>query len=162
MDMNEGKIKFTEDAIQELKEELKERKTKGREDIRTAIGVAKSFGDLSENSEYEAARHEQDANEARIREIEEILSHAVVVDDSSIDTSLVSIGTKVTIWDLDNDKEEIQYSIVSKNDVNPLEHKISEESPIGNAICGRHELDNVTVETPAGTRHFQIRRIERS
>lgn len=162
MDMNQNKIKFTEDAIAELKEELKDRKTKVREDIRAAIGVAKSFGDLSENSEYEAARHEQEANEARIREIEEILSHAVIVDNSSIDTSLVSIGTKVTLWDLDNDKEEIQYSIVSKNDVDPLEHKISEESPIGNAICGKHELDTVSVETPSGVLHFQIRKIERS
>lgn len=162
MDVNEGKIKFTEDAINELKEELKERKTKVREDIRNAIGVAKSFGDLSENSEYEAARHEQDANEARIREIEEIISHAVVIDDNLIDTSLVSLGTRVTLWDLDSENEEIEYSIVSKNDVNPMEHKISEESPIGNAICGRHEFDKVSVETPSGVRHFQIRKIERS
>ncbi len=153
------KSKYTQAAFKEMQDELIMRKTIKRQEILDAIKVAKGFGDLSENAEYESARNEQSQNESRISELEELIRNADVVDETSIDTSLVGIGTTVTVLDQD-ENEEYQYIIVSKNDVDPVEHKISEESPIGKSLCGHKEGDKVEVEVPKGIIRFKILKIE--
>ena len=160
MNVNETKkVKYTQSSFDELQAELNERKTTRRAEIVQAIKEAKGFGDLSENAEYDAARNEQAANENRIKELEELIRNAEIIDESAIDTSLVGIGTTVTVYDMDYD-EELVYTIVSKNDVDPENQKISEESPLGKSLVGHHENEEVSFEVPKGERHVKILKIE--
>ena len=159
--MADNKQLYTPEGFKELTDELNYLKTVKREEIKEAIAVAKSFGDLSENSEYDEARTEQAKTEARITELQFLVENAVVVDESKVDTSIISLGSTVVLYDV-QDEEEINYSIVGSNETNPLEGKISDQSPIGKALMGKKEGDSVSIETPAGTLKFNVLKVARA
>lgn len=151
---------YTKEGFEALQAELKERQTVKREEIKEAIALARSFGDLAENSEYDAARNEQAQNEARIVELQILIDNALIIDETKIDSSVVSIGSTVLVYDKDLD-EEIEYSIVGSNEVDPLCGKISDQSPIGHALMGRSEGAEVTVEVPLGTVTMKVLKVTR-
>ena len=151
---------YTPEGYKALTDELDYLKTVKREEIKEAIAVAKGFGDLSENAEYDEARNDQATTEARIKELEELVANAVVVDETQLDTSVVSLGSVVTVYDVEED-EEIKYSIVGSNEASPIDHKISDQSPIGKALMGAHAGDTVVVEVPYGTVHLEVKEVAR-
>ena len=138
--------KYTREGIEKLKEEYELRTKVERERILNAIAEARSFGDLSENAEYDAARNDQAKNETRILELEELIQHAVVVDDAAVDNRVVGLGSYVKV---EKNGEEVQYKIVGSNEADPFENKISDMSPVGRALIGAKVGDTVKVETPA-------------
>ncbi len=146
---------YTPEGYKELTDELDYRKSVKREEIKEAIATARSFGDLSENSEYDEARNQQAENEAKIKELEALIENAVIVDESKIDTKVVSLGSTVVVLDVEED-EEIKYSIVGSNETNPLEGKISDRSPVGSALMGARAGQTVSVTTPAGVYELKI------
>ena len=159
--MAKGKqMLYTQQGYQELVDELYRRTHEEREKIKNDIAVARSFGDLSENAEYDEARNDQAKTEARIKELEELVANAVIVDETKIDNSIVSLGSVVIVYDVEED-EEIKYSIVGSNEANPMEHKISDQSPIGKALMGAKAGDAVAIEVPYGTIHLEIKAVSR-
>lgn len=156
----EKQILLTDEGLQKLKDELDELKTVKRKEIAEKIKGALSFGDLSENSEYDEAKNDQAIMEARIAEIEAILKNVKVIDESEIDTKTVSVGSKVTLKDLETD-EKVEYKIVGSNEANPLEGKISDESPVGKGILGCKVRQKVEIETPGGVSKYQIMKISK-
>ena len=160
--MAKGKqILYTQQGYQELVDELHYLKHEKREKIKNDIAVARSFGDLSENSEYDEARNEQAKNEARIKELEELVENAVILDESQIDTAVVSLGSKVKVQNVALGME-ICYDLVGSNEANPLENKISDLSPIGAALIGKQAGDSVLVEVPSGTVELKVLEVSRS
>ena len=151
---------YTKEGYQVLVDELKYLKGTKREEVKEAIAVARSFGDLSENSEYDEARNEQAKVEARIAELEDLIENALIVDETKIDTSVVSIGSVVKVYDGDLEEEAV-YSIVGSNEVNPVEGKISDQSPIGRALMGKTAGDTVEVEAPGGTFEMKVLEVSR-
>ena len=154
----EKKNKFTRAGVDELQEELSNRKTTIKAEIAARIEEARAQGDLSENSEYDDAREAQAKNEARIHEIEELLKNAEVSDDDEVLKTVVSFGSTVTLRDLQT-KEEETYTIVGQNEANFFENRISEESPVGAAIMGKKKGNTVEVVTPAGNLKYKIVKI---
>ncbi len=152
---------YTKQGYQELVDELKFLKLTRREEIKEQIAVARGFGDLSENAEYDEARTEQAKVEARIQELEALIENAEIIDETAMDTRTISLGSDVKLHDEDFD-EEITYSIVGSNQADPLEMKISDQSPIGRALMGKRAGDHVTVSAPAGELHFQVLEVTRS
>ena len=132
-----------------------------RKEAAENVGIARSFGDLSENSEYDEAKNEQAKIEVQISELEETIAHAKVISDNEIQTDSVSVGVSVTIYDIDYD-EEIEYFIVSSREVDPLHNKITDQSPIGKALMGTKVGDVVSVEVPDGMANFRIVNIAKS
>ncbi|MBQ9780915.1 MAG: transcription elongation factor GreA [Clostridia bacterium] len=159
--MAENKQMYTPQGYQELVDELEYLRGKRREEIREQIAVARGFGDLSENAEYDEARNEQAKVEARIKELETLVENAVVVDENVLDASIVSLGSVVHIHDDDED-EDLVYYIVGSNEVSPVEHKISDMSPIGHALMGKRKGDKVVVEVPMGELHFTVTNVDRA
>ena len=153
-------IVVTESSYQKLKEELDYLKNVKRKEAAENVGIARSFGDLSENSEYDEAKNEQAKIEAQISELEETINHAKVISDHEIQTDMVSVGVSVTVYDMDFD-EEVEYQIVSSREVDPLENKISDQSPIGKALIGTKVDDVVSVDVPDGVAKFKIVKIEK-
>ncbi|MBO5041350.1 MAG: transcription elongation factor GreA [Clostridia bacterium] len=153
--MPENKQMYTPQGYKELVDELDYLRGKRRDEIREQIAIARGFGDLSENAEYDEARNEQAKVEARIKELETLIENAVVVDETTQDASLVSLGSVVKLHDDDED-EDLVYYIVGSNEVSPAEHKISDMSPIGRALMGKRAGDKVTVEIPMGEIHFTV------
>ena len=151
---------YTQDGYDLLVKELNYLKGEKREEIKEAIAVARSFGDLSENSEYDEARNEQAKTEARISELEALIENAIIVDEDTIDTSIANIGSTVLVYDVE-EQEEIEYNIVGSIEADPFANKISDQSPIGRAIVGSKEGDTVAVETPGGIIHLEIRKVSR-
>ena len=145
----------TEEGFKALKEELEFLKNVRRQEVKQDLALARSFGDLSENSEYDEAKNEQAKVEARITELEYIILHTTVMDENELDSSKVGMGSVVKVQDLTKNKE-ITYSIVGSNEVNALEHKISDVSPVGAALMSKHKGDEVEVETANGTRVLKI------
>ena len=145
--------KYTREGFQQLKDEYDRRTKVERERILNAIAEARSFGDLSENAEYDAARNDQAKNEARIQELENLIENAIVVDDSQFDSGVVGLGAFVTV---ERDGVETEYKIVGSNEANPFENKISDMSPVGRALIGAKIGDVVKVEVPAGTIEFKV------
>ena len=139
------KIKLTHDALQELQDELDHLKSVGRREMSEKIKVALSFGDLSENSEYDEAKSEQGKMESRIQELEATIQNAEIIDESELSADTVNRSSKVTIHDLDMDEDET-FVIVGFTQADPLNGKLSDESPIGKAILGKREGDVVEVE----------------
>ena len=131
-----------------------------RKEAAEYVGIARSFGDLSENSEYDEAKNEQAKIEAQISELEETISHAKVISDHEIQTDMVNVGISVTVYDMDYD-EEVEYQIVSSREVDPLENKISDQSPIGKALIGTKVGDIISVEVPDGVAKFKVMKIEK-
>ena len=159
-DQNQNRKQYTKQGYQELLDELRRRQQEEREKIREDIAVAKSFGDLSENSEYDAARTAQAENEARILELESLIENAIVVDENALDDGTIGLGSIVVLHDEDED-EEITYYIVGSNEVDAMEHRISDQSPIGLGIMGKKEGDTVTVEAPFGAMTFRVLNVSR-
>ena len=155
------KQKYTKQGYQDLVDELKYLKLTRREEIKEQIAVARGFGDLSENAEYDEARNEQAKVEARIQELENLIENAEIIDESMMDARSISLGSVVTLHDEDFD-EDITYSIVGSNQADPLEQKISDQSPIGRALMGKKAGDRVTVSAPAGELHFLVKEVSRA
>jgi transcription elongation factor GreA len=158
--MAKGKqMLYTQQGYQELVDELHYLKHEKREKIKNDIAVARSFGDLSENSEYDEARNEQAKNEARIKELEELVENAIILDESNIDTSVVSLGSTVKV---SSTMGEVVYDLVGSNESNPMEGKISDQSPIGAALIGKRAGDSVSVETPGGSIEMKVLEVSRT
>ncbi len=154
-------ILLTEQGLKDLEEELEQLKTVKRKEMAEKIKVARSYGDLSENSEYDDAKNEQAIMEARIADIEVMLKNAKVIDESEISNEHVHIGSKVKVYDNDME-EEIVYHIVSASEADPENDKISDESPVGHALMGKKVGEKAPVDLPNGeTIEFDILEITR-
>ena len=147
--MDEKEIFLTAEGLKKLELELEELKTVKRKEIAEKIKIARDFGDLSENSEYDAAKDEQSAVEHRIAQIEEMLKYAQVIDAGSVDPNEVSIGKTVTFTEIGTDDSEM-YTIVGSDESDPLSGKISNDSPIAKALLGKKKGDVVSINTPGG------------
>ena len=151
---------LTDDGLKRYESELEELKTVRRKEIADKIKVALSFGDLSENSEYDEAKNDQAKVEARIAELEEMLKNAKVIDEEELTTENVHVGSKVRVLDMEYD-EEIEYKIVGSTEADPQSGLISDESPVGKALLGGAVGSVVNVEAPAGELKFKILEISR-
>lgn len=146
---------LTQEGLEALEAELENLKTVKRKDIAEKIKVALSFGDLSENSEYDEAKNEQGIIEARIAEIEATLKNVVVIDSDALNTEHIQHGNKIIVKDIEENVER-ELHIVGSKEVNVKEGKISDESPIGKALLGHKKGDIVDVETPSGILQFEV------
>ena len=158
--MNKEIIYLTAEGMNKLKEELHHLVSVERPAAAAAIAQARDKGDLSENAEYDAAKDAQAAMEKRIGELEEMLKNAQVVDVDAVSTDVVSILSKVKVYDEDMEEEET-YIIVGTTEADPDKNKISDESPIGTALLGKKKGDVVTVETPGGSFELKILEISK-
>lgn len=154
--------KLTRDRLKELEAELHFLKTIGKTEVAEQIKEARSFGDLSENSEYDEAMNEQARVFGRISEIEDIMSHAVVIDETTDATeeNRVGIGSTVKVRDIEMGENEV-FAIVGSQEANPMENRISDDSPFGRALLGRLIGEIVEVEAPAGTIRVEILDVNR-
>ncbi|WKN32260.1 transcription elongation factor GreA [Porifericola rhodea] len=146
---------YTQEGLQKLKDELNELKTKGRTDIAKQIAEARDKGDLSENAEYDAAKDAQGLLEMKIAKLEEVVGNARVLDESKLDTSKVSILSKVKIKNQQNGAE-MTYTLVSEEEADLKTGKISVKSPIGKGLLGKKVGDTAEIKAPAGTMKFKI------
>ncbi len=147
-------IQLTKEGLERLKGELERLKTTGRTDIAEKIRVARGYGDLSENSEYDEAKNEQAKIEARIIELEKMLENVVIIEED-VDTDSVTIGVTVTVFDVEFG-EELTYRVVGSAEADPMNGLISDDSPVGKALLGSKVGDEVTAEAPAGELKFKI------
>jgi transcription elongation factor GreA len=150
---------YTKEGLDRLTNELATLKTKGRSDIAKQIAEARDKGDLSENAEYDAAKDAQGHLEAKIAQMENVLSGARLLDETKIDTSSVSILSKVTIKNKKNGAS-VTYMLVSEEEADLKAGKISTQSPIGKGLLGKKQGDMVKIKTPAGEMEFEIVSIE--
>ena len=148
-------VMLTEEGLKKLEEELEVLKGEKRKEIAEKIKVARSYGDLSENSEYDDAKNEQAILEARIADIEASLKNAVIIDENDINNDKVHVGSTVIIKNVATDKER-QIRIVGSNESNPKEMKISDESPIGMGLIGKVVDDVAEIETPGGVVAYKV------
>lgn len=146
---------LTAEGYEKLKEEIELLRTDKRRDIAERIRVARDFGDIAENAEYDDAKNEQAMLEHKIMLLEERLLHARIIDAGDVDTSVVSIGSRVRLKDMDAN-ETVEYHIVGSAEANPAEHKLSNESPVGRAIIGHKKGEVVEVSAPRGSLKFKI------
>ena len=153
-------IVVTSEGLRKLEEELEQLKTVQRKEIAEKIKQALSFGDLSENSEYDEAKNEQAMVEARILSLEEMLKNVKVLDEEDISTDMVSMGCRIKVLDVEFD-EEITYTVVGSTEADPNQFKISDESPVGKALLGARVGETVEVEVPAGTISLKILEISK-
>ena len=159
--MAEKETLLTASGLKKLEEELEYLKTVRRQEVAERLKQAIEFGDISENSEYEDAKNEQAFIEGRILTLEKKLRNAKVIVASEVPDDVVSLGSRVTLKDLDDD-EEIQYEIVGSMEADPAENRISNESPVGKALLGHHTGETIDIQVPAGNLHYQIVNIERA
>ncbi len=152
--------KLTVIRMKELEEELQYLKTIREKEVAELIKEARSFGDLSENSEYDEAKNEQAKLYGRIAEVENILAHAVIIDETEDAAGRVGLGCTVKVRDVEFDETDI-YAIVGSQEANPKEHRISDDSPFGRAMIGKTVGDIVEVEAPVGTLQFEILSVEK-
>ncbi len=151
---------LTQEGYDKLEQELNYLKTEKRTEIAERIKVARGFGDLSENAEYDEAKSAQSDNEMQIAELEAKLRNAKVINEKEIDTKTVQIGNSVKLHDLEFD-EDIEYTIVGSTEVNLAENKISNESPVGKALLGKKKGEIVEVDAPDGVIKFKILAIKK-
>ena len=150
---------LTAEGLEKLKTELNHLITVEREEIKERLSVAISHGDLSENSEYDEAKNDQAQLEDRIKLVEYQIKTAVIIDESSREKGVVSLGSKVLLKDMEDGEEE-EYYLVGTTEADPFENKISNESPVGAAILGKKAGDVVKVNTPAGELAYQLVTVE--
>jgi transcription elongation factor GreA len=153
-------VYLTRAGFEKLREELEQLKTVERRKIAKAIGEARLQGDISENAEYDAAKEAQAHNEAKIAQLEAKLSQVRIIENEKIPADKVYIGAFVTLVDQDTD-EEITYMMVGPEEANYEENKLSIASPIGKGLLGHKEKEIVTINVPAGTLSYLIKKIER-
>ncbi len=152
--------RISAERLEELKQELTYLKTVREKEVAELIKEARSFGDLSENSEYDEAKNEQGKLYSRMAELEEILGNYILIDDQEKSADIIHVGTTVVVRDLEFD-EELTYEIVGSQEADPMNGRISEESPFGRALLGRKMGEEVIVEAPAGNIRYEIVKIER-
>ncbi len=148
-------IQLTKAGLTKLQNELEHLKTVGRTEIAEKIRVARGYGDLSENSEYDEAKNEQAKIEARIIELEKMLENVSVIADENINTDTVTVGVSVVVLDVEYD-EELTYRIVGSAEANPMQGYLSDDSPVGSALMGAKVGDEVIATTPTGELKFKI------
>src|SRR5574344_127902 len=151
---------MTQEGKAKLEAELEELKVVKRKEIIERIKIARSFGDLSENSEYESAKDEQAFVEGRISTLENMIRFEEIIDDKDVDDAVVTLGRAVTFHELPEGEEE-SYTIVGSAEADPLEAKISNESPIAVALLGTKVNDTVTVETPGGSFDVKVVKVSK-
>lgn len=159
--MAEKKNLMTREGLKALEDELNDLKLNKRKEVAQKIKEAREQGDLSENAEYDAAKDEQRDIEARIEELEAILKNAEVVVEDEVDFDKINVGCTVKAYDITFD-EEIEFKLVGSTEANSLEGKISNESPVGQALMGKKVNDVVDVETQAGVIQYKVLDIQRS
>jgi transcription elongation factor GreA len=153
--MNTKEVLITEEGFEKVKNELEYLKVEKRQEVAGRIKVAREFGDISENSEYDEAKKEQAETEARIVKLENIVKYAKIIDKNDIDKDIVSIGSKVVVLAMDFDEEET-YAIVGSTEADPYENKISNVSPVGSALIGKKIGDVIEVAVPAGALNYKV------
>ncbi len=153
-------VLLTDEGLKKLEAELDELKTVKRKEIAEKIKVALSFGDLSENSEYDEAKNEQAIVEARIASIENTLKNVKVINEDELSTEIIHVGSKVKVRDAGFD-DVCDYKIVGSSEADPVNGRISDESPVGKALVGHRVGDVVEVETPAGITSFEVLEISK-
>lgn len=146
---------LTDEGLKKLEEELEQLKTVTRKEVADKIKVALSFGDLSENSEYDEAKNEQALVESRIAQIEAMLKNVKILDEDELTNDIVSVGSKIKLFDKEFN-EEVSYQIVGSTEADPFEGKISDESPVGKYLIGHKVGDVVEVETPGGICLYEV------
>lgn len=146
---------YTKEGLEKIKAELNELKTKGRTEIARQIADARDKGDLSENAEYDAAKDAQGMLEAKIAQLEDLVSNARLLDESTIDTSRVSILSTVTIKNKKNGAS-FTYTLVSEEEADLKAGKISTMSPIGRGLLGKKKGESARIQTPAGEMEFEV------
>lgn len=154
----DSRYRMSQERLDELQKELEYLQTTREREVAEQIKEARSFGDLSENSEYDEAKTEQGKLYSKIAEIKNLIENAVIIEKSQIEGKVVT-GSKVTIRDLDENFEET-YQIVGSQEADPMNGRISDESPIGRALLDRHVGEKVEVEAPVGKLHYEILAIE--
>ena len=155
------KFLMTYEGVKKLEDELEYLKAVKRKEITEKIKVALGYGDLSENSEYDEAKNEQAFTEGRILQLENMLKNSEVVDESEIPTDTVSVGSIVKVKDYDFD-EEVEYTIVGSAEADPMNFRISNESPVGKGLIGKKVGDVVEVNVPDGVSKFEVLDIRRA
>ena len=158
--MADKKNILTYEGLKRYEDELQNLKVVKRKEVAQKIKEAREQGDLSENAEYDAAKDEQRDIELRIEELEKLLKNAEVVVEDEIDLDKINIGRKVKVYDVDED-EEMEFKIVGSTEANSLQNKISNESPVGQALMGKKAGDVVDVETQAGVIQYKVLEIQR-
>jgi len=153
-------IIVSQEGLKKLQQELEYLKTVKRKEVALAIQKARAYGDLSENSEYDEAKNEQAEIEGKIANLEETLEYAIVLDDKDLGTDKVNVGNKVMVHNIDTG-EEAEYKIVSTTEADPMEFKISDDSPLGKALLGQRKGDSINVETPMGIVKYTITEISK-
>ena len=154
-------IKYTKDGYQAMVDELAYLKGVKLEEVKISIAEARSFGDLSENSEYDEAKNEQAKVVSRIAELEGLIEHAVIIDEAEMKADVINLGSTVKVLDMEYD-EELEYSLVGTNEANPMLGRISDRSPIGSAMIGATVGDIITVNTPNGELKLKILAVART
>ena len=147
------------EGMKKLEEKLQYLSTIRRAEVAEQIAVARGFGDLSENAEYDEAKNEQSRLEAEIADLENTIRTALVIDDSEVATDRVNFGTTVRVFDVELD-EEVEYTIVGARESDPLNNRISNESPMGAALLGKKKGQTVKVNAPGGIITLKIRDIQ--
>lgn len=158
--MPEKEIILTPEGLKKLEEKLDLYKTTHRREVAERIRQAKEFGDITENSEYEDAKMEQAFVEGEILNLETMIRNAKILDEKEIHTDLVSVGSTVKLKNTDTNKDET-YTIVGTAECDPNENKISNESPVGKGVIGKHKGDKVTIKVPKGSVNYKIVSIQK-
>lgn len=158
--MADKKVVLTYEGLKKMEEELENLKTVRRKEVAEKIKEARGQGDLSENAEYDAAKEEQGEIEARIVQLGNMLRNAEVIDGTEVNSDIISIGNTVTIYD-EEFEEEDTYTIVGSAEADPMEGRISNESPMGIGLLGRKKGERVSIMTPDGESFFRIVEIQK-
>lgn len=158
---NSNRYKMSRERLEELKVELNYMETVREKEVSEQIKEARSFGDLSENSEYDEAKTEQGKLYSKIAEYKDLIEHAEIVDnvDHNLPKDAVTLGSFVTVRDLDDDYEE-RYEIVGSQEANPREGRISDDSPVGKGLIGHRAGESVRIAVPSGEIHIEILKVE--
>ena len=159
--MEEQVVRVTRAGKQKLEDELRDLKENRRKEVVEQIKTARGFGDLSENSEYDEAKNEQAKTVTRIAELEKLINEATIINESEIRADVVNLGSFVRVYDSDMD-EEVEYNIVGSNEADPMQGRISDQSPIGSAMLGAKVGEEVTVVAPFGEYKVKILAVGRS
>ena len=152
--------KLSPERLKELQDEMTYLKTVREKEVAELIKEARSFGDLSENSEYDEAKNEQGKMYSRMAELDEILSNYVIIEEDQSEGDYIRMGSTVTVLDMEFDEEQT-YKLVGSQEADPMNGTISEDSPMGKALLGKNEGDQILVDAPAGQVAFKILKVER-
>lgn len=160
-DKEKREILLTREGLKKLEEKLEHYKTVHRKEVAERIRQSKEFGDIAENSEYEDAKMEQALVEAEVLNLENMIRNARIIDEQEVHVDIVSVGSTVKVKNLGDNKSEV-YTIVGSAECDPIDGKISNESPVGAGLLGKHKGDSVDVKTPGGVKKYKILEIRKS